>query len=410
MATDDTNAVTPPPLPLPLHGVRVLELCHTIMGPSAGLVLADMGADVVKIEPAPGGDRTRRLPGFAAGFFGTFNRNKRSLGIDLKSAEGKALFLELCGEYDVVLENFAPGTMERLGLGYGVLSAQNPRLVVASLKGFLSGPYEHRPALDEVVQFMGGLAYMTGPPGQPLRAGTSVIDIMGGTFAVIAVLAALREREQTGRGQYVKSALFESTVFLVGQHLAGECVTGKPMPPMPAREGAWAVYEAFETADGEQIFVGLTSDNHWERFCTEFDRTDLLGDPELASNETRVAQRPRLLPLVANIVKQHSKSAIIEILDRISVPFAPVAKPGDLLDDPHLAAGGRLVDVDLGAGKRTRLPKLPIEMGEHDLGLRLQPPKAGEHSREILAELGLDDARIDALSSSGVILVPDEAP
>ncbi len=224
---------------LPLTGIRVLEFCHTIMGPTAGLILADLGADVIKIEPADG-DATRRLPGFAAGFFPAFNRNKRSLALDLKSDQGRALLHRLAATADVVLENYAPGTMDRLGCGYGDLAHNNPRLIFCALKGFLSGPYEHRPALDEVVQFMSGLAYMTGPPGQPLRAGSSVVDIMGGMFAVIAIQAALRERERTGRGQMVKTALFEATSFLMMQHMAAQALTGRAPPPMPAREGAWA--------------------------------------------------------------------------------------------------------------------------------------------------------------------------
>jgi len=226
---------------LPLSGVRVLEFCHAIMGPTAGLILADLGADVIKVEPADG-DTTRRLVGFAAGFFPTFNRNKRSFAVDLKSKEGLALLHRLAKTADAVVENYAPGTMDRLGCGYADLSKTNPRLIYCALKGFLSGPYEHRPALDEVVQFMGGLAYMTGPPGQPLRAGSSVVDIVGGMFAVIGIQAALRERERTGRGQMIKSALFESTAFLMAQHMAGQAVTGRAPPPMPAREGGWAIY------------------------------------------------------------------------------------------------------------------------------------------------------------------------
>src|SRR5579872_3535736 len=273
--------------PAPLTGIRVLEFAHTIMGPSAGLILADLGADVIKIEPV-GGDTTRRLPGFAAGFFGTFNRNKRSLAVDLKSDEGRALVHRLAATADAAIENYAPGTMDRLGCGYEDLAKANPRLVYCALKGFLSGPYEHRPALDEVVQFMGGLAYMTGPPGQPLRAGTSVVDIMGGAFAVIAILAALRERDRTGRGQCVKSALFESTVFMMGQHMAGEAVTGEPMPPMPARRGGWGIYQSFRTREGGELFIDVTSNNHWRRFCEIFERPDLLADPRLDSNEKRV--------------------------------------------------------------------------------------------------------------------------
>jgi crotonobetainyl-CoA:carnitine CoA-transferase CaiB-like acyl-CoA transferase len=390
--------------PGPLAGIRVLEFCHTIMGPTAGLILADLGADVIKIEPVAG-DHTRRLYGFAAGFFPTFNRNKRSFAIDLKSAEGRDLLHRLAATADVVLENYAPGTMDRLGCGYGDLSKINPRLVYCALKGFLSGPYEHRPALDEVVQFMAGLAYMTGPPGRPLRAGASVVDIMGGMFAVIGVQAALRERERTGRGQMVKSALFESTGFLMMQHMAGEVVTGKPMPPMPSRQGAWAVYEPFETADGQQIFVGLTSDGHWRRFCEHFERADLIQNPAYQTNEDRVRGRPELLPVVAAIVARHTLAELTALFDRLDIPFAPVAQPGDLFDDPQLNAGGRMLDIAFANGARAKIPRLPLEIGDHDFGLRRQAPAIGEHTAEILAELGLAPADIEALGRRHVVTI-----
>lgn len=390
---------------LPLAGIRVLEFCQTIMGPSAGLILADLGAEVVKIEPAPGGDKTRRLPGFAAGFFGAFNRNKRSLALDVKSEAGREAAERLVAGADVVIENYAPGTMDRLGLGYDRLREINPRLIFCALKGFLSGPYENRPALDEVVQFMGGLAYMTGPPGRPLRAGTSVIDIMGGTFAVVGILAALRERDATGKGQLVKSALFESTAFLMSQHMAGHSVTGREVPPMPARVSAWAIYEPFETADGDQIFVGITSDNHWRRFCEEFGRPDLLDDPRYGSNEDRVRERPTLVPIVAEVVKRHSRAEIVEICERISIPFAPVARTEDLFDDPQLNAAGRMLDVHLPGGVRTRLPRLPIEIGEHEFALRSQPPAVGEHSREILQDYGFSDSEIGELERARIIII-----
>jgi crotonobetainyl-CoA:carnitine CoA-transferase CaiB-like acyl-CoA transferase len=388
--------------PLPLDGIRVLEFCHTIMGPTAGLILADLGADVIKIEPT-GGDHTRRLYGFAAGFFATFNRNKRSLALDLKSEEGRGLLFRLAQTADVVLENYAPGTMDRLGCGYGDLAQKNPRIIYCALKGFLSGPYEHRPALDEVVQFMAGLAYMTGPPGQPLRAGASVIDIMGGMFAVIGIEAALRERERTGYGQMVKSALFESTAFLMMQHMAGEVVTGKPMPPMPSREGAWAIYEPFTTTDSAQIFVGLTSNGHWRRFCEQFHREDLLQDPAYTTNEDRVRARAVLRPLVGDIIARHKLAELAETFDRIDIPFAPVAKPGDLFEDPQLNARGRMLEIEFPNGVTAKLPRLPIEMGEHDFALRRQAPALGEHTGEILAEIGLKPGEIAALAKRGII-------
>jgi crotonobetainyl-CoA:carnitine CoA-transferase CaiB-like acyl-CoA transferase len=398
MAASDTNS----DIALPLAGIRVLEFCHAIMGPSAGLILADLGADVIKVEPV-GGDTTRRLPGFAAGFFGTFNRNKRSLALDLKTDDGRALLHRLVATADVAIENYAPGTMDRLGCGYADFAKTNPRLVYCALKGFLSGPYEHRPALDEVVQFMAGLAYMTGPPGQPLRAGTSVVDIMGGAFAVIGIQAALRERDRTGRGQFIKSALFESTAFLMAQHMAGQVIAGRAPPPMPAREGAWAIYEPFATADKEQIFVGVTSNAQWQRFCEHFGRQDLLQDPAYKTNEDRVHERPTLLPIVAEIVAKQTRKELAELFDRIDIPFAPVAKPGDLFDDPQLNAGGRMLDIDFFNGVHAKLPRLPIEIGDHDVGLRCQPPAIGAHTAEILAGLGLDKSEINALAQRGIV-------
>jgi len=379
-------------------------LTQNIMGPSAGLALADLGADVVKIEPAPAGDSTRRLAGFAAGFFGYFNRNKQSIAIDLKQPAGQTLARRLAAGADVLLENYAPGTMERLGCGYPALSQVNPRLIYCALKGFLSGPYEHRPALDEVVQFMGGLAYMTGPPGQPLRAGTSVVDIMGGMMAVIAVLAALRERDRTGKGQLVQSALFESTVFMMGQHLAGEALTGQPMPPMPARRSAWGVYQVFRTRDQGELFVAVTSNSHWERFCAAFGAPELLADTRLASNEDRVAARDWLIPIVAALLARYDQAEIAGKCDAAGIPYAPVATVADLLDDPHLAASGALLDVTLPGGRHARLPRLPIEMDGRRPGLRREAPRLGEHTLEVLREAGLDAEEIAALAREGVII------
>jgi crotonobetainyl-CoA:carnitine CoA-transferase CaiB-like acyl-CoA transferase len=388
---------------MPLAGLRILEFSHTIMGPSAGLLFADLGADVIKIEPAPAGDHTRRLPGFASGFFGYFNRNKRSLAVDLKSPEGREIVLRLVRDADIAIENFGPGTMDRLGCGYEDFAAVNPRLIYCALKGFLSGPYEHRPALDEVVQFMGGLAYMTGPPGRPLRAGTSIIDIMGGTFGVVAILAALQERARTGKGQLVKSALFESTIFLMGQHMAGSAITGEKVPPMTARRGAWGVYETFGSADGEQVFVGVTSNRHWERFCDVFERPDLLADARLDTNEKRVAERAWLIPTVAEIMKRHDKAEIVRRCEAAGIPFAPVVTVEELFDDPHLNASGALVEVDLPRAGPTKLPRLPIEMDDHEFGLERQPPRLGEHTREILTDLGFAEAEIDELARRAIV-------
>lgn len=389
--------------PLPLAGIKILELGHTVMGPSCSLVFADLGADVVKVEPLEG-ERTRHNVGFGSGLFPLFNRNKRSISLDLKAGEGKTILRKLVTQADVLVENFAYGTLDRLGFGYDKLSALNPRIVYCSLKGFLRGPYEQRPALDEVVQFMGGLAYMTGPRGQPLRAGASVVDLMGGMFGVVGILAALRERDSTGRGQMVQSALFESTAYMVAQHMSGQIVTGKEPPPMPHKASSWAIYETFVTADGKTLFVGITSDNHWRAFCNEFKLDDLLTDPSLKTNPQRAAEHDRLAPVVEAIVKSHTFVAMSKILERLKIPFAPLAKPADLFDDLHLNQGNRMVETHFQNGKRAKLPALPLEMGDHTLGLRSQPPRKGEHSREVLIEAGFSTAEIDGWIDGGIVI------
>ncbi len=392
----------------PLAGLRVLEFSHTIMGPTAGLVLADLGADVVKVEPAPHGDHTRQLGGFAAGFFAAFNRNKRGIALDLKRPEGQAAVHRLVEHADIVLENYGPGTMERLGCGYEVLAARNPRLIYLALKGYLAGPYAHRPALDEVVQFHVGLAHMTGPAGRPLRAGASVIDILGAVFGVVAVQAALRERDLTGRGQRVSSALFESAAFLMASHMAGIAITGEDMPPMPERRGAWAIYEVFPTADS-QLFIGVTSDQQWTRFTEEFALQSLAADPRLASNVMRVTEREWLIPELKKITAVLPTAEVAARLERCAVSWAPVGKPGDMFEDAHLLATGGLLDVFVSRiggehGTKVGLPALPLEFGAARARstLHRQPPEVGEHNAEVLGEAGFTPAEIAALIATGV--------
>lgn len=386
---------------LPLAGVRVVELSHMVMGPSIGLILADLGADVIKVEP-PGGDKTRRLRGSGAGYFTMYNRNKRSICVDVKSEAGLDIVRELVRGADVLVENFRSGTMDRLGLSWEALSAVNPRLVYCSARGFLSGPYAQRTALDEVAQMMGGLAYMTGPPGRPLRAGASVIDVTGGMFGVIAILAALQARERTGRGQHVTSALYETTAFLVGQHMAQLAVTGEPARPMPVRISAWAIYDIFDAADGEQVFVAVVSDGQWRKFCEEFGLEDFRADPALAENAARVERRDEILPRVREVLGALPHGEIMRRLETIGLPYAPVARPEDLFDDPHLNESGGLLPVTVPGGAATRLPALPVEMGGGRLQRRRDVPEAGADTDEVLAELGYDAARIAALRADGV--------
>ncbi len=390
---------------LPLEGVRVVEFAHMVMGPSCGLVLADLGAEVIKVEP-PEGDNTRRLEAAGAGFFPVFNRNKKSLAVNLKRTEGRELVLRLLDASDVLTENFRPGALDKLGFGYRALSVRNPRLVYCSLKGFLDGPYQHRPALDEVVQMMGGLAYMTGLPERPLRAGASVVDILGGTFGAVAVLAALRERESTGRGARVTSALFESTAYLVAQHMAQYEITGEAPPPMSVKRPAWSVYDIFETGDGERLFIGVVTDTQWEIFCREFDQSALAADARLQTNSARVRERGWLIPRLHEAMKQFTKAELEAKLERIGLPFAPIAKPWDLLADPHLNASGALHATQLPAGGTIHVPGLPIAFNGEHLPKRSDPPPVGEGARDVLRAIGYGAAQIDALAAAGVISLP----
>ena len=386
--------------PAPLAGIKVIEFTHMVMGPAVGHILAGLGAEVIRIEPI-GGDRTRRLLGSGAGYFPMYNRGKQSICLDLKSAAGQAVARDLCLGADVLVENFRPGALDRAGLSYAALSAENPRLIYCSEKGFLPGPYEDRTALDEVAQMMGGLAYMTGPPGRPLRAGSSVIDVTGGMFGVIGILAALEQRHRTGRGQKVVASLFETTAYLVGQHMAQFAVTGKPAAPMPARISAWAIYDVFETRD-EPVFIGVVSDTLWETFCALFALDELWADETIRTNNARVLARDRILPQVRALMQTMTRDEIIALLEGTGLPFAPIGRPEDLFDDPHLAGGG-LEPVTLDDGTVTRLPTIPLEMDGKRPGGPVALPEPGADARAILAGLGYADAQIDQLIDDGVV-------
>jgi crotonobetainyl-CoA:carnitine CoA-transferase CaiB-like acyl-CoA transferase len=388
-------------LQTPLSGIQVVEFSHMVMGPSIGLILADLGADVIKIEPVAG-DKTRNLKGSGAGYFAMYNRNKRSVCIDMKSAEGRDIVHDLVAKADVVIENFRPGALEKIGYGYAELSTLNPALIYCSGRGFLKGPYQHRTALDEVAQMMGGLAYMTGPEGKPLRAGASVIDVMGGMFGVIGILSALEMRHRTGVGQSISSALFESTVFLVGQHMAQFAVTGVPAAPMPSRISAWAIYDVFSTAQDEKLFVGVVSDSQWRTFCQEFDFTQFNANPILDTNAGRVEHRDHIIPIVSAKFASLSMAELRAMLEKSGLPYAPITKPEQLLEDVHLNNSCGLLDVMLPNGQSALLPALPISMDGQRLGLRLDVPKPGQHSREVLSQLGLDEDQINSLFARNI--------
>ncbi len=401
------------PSPLPLAGIRVVEFTHMVMGPTCGMILADLGAEVIKVEPI-GGDGTRRLLGSGAGFFAMFNRNKQSLAVDVKNPRGLEIVLKLIAGADIFSENFKAGAMDKMGLGAAALSTLNPRLIQVSHKGFLPGPYEHRTALDEVVQMMGGLAYMTGPEGRPLRAGTSVNDIMGGMFGAIGALAALQQRDRavggTGRGHQVSSALFENNVFLMAQHMLQFAVTGQPADPMPSRISAWGVYDVFSVAGDEQIFLAAVSDSQFSSLCTEFGYADLAQDERLSSNNRRVLARSWLMPLLRARFKAFTATELSQRFERIGLPYAPITRPQDLFDDPHLLATGGLAPLSVpadasGAGHavQTRAPLLPLTLDGQRLPVRHGPPSLGQHGTALLRELGYSTGEIAKLRADGVV-------
>jgi crotonobetainyl-CoA:carnitine CoA-transferase CaiB-like acyl-CoA transferase len=394
---------------LPLAGLRVVEFSHMVMGPSTGAILADLGADVIKVEPV-GGDQTRRLLGSGSGYFPMFNRNKRSICIDLKSDAGRDAARRLVNGADVLIENYRPGALAKLGMGPEAFEHSNPRLVYYSAKGFLSGPYENRAALDEVAQMMGGLAYMTGPSGRPLRAGASVIDITGGMFGVIGILAALHRRGADGKGAMVRSSLYETTAYMVGQHMAQMAVTGNAARPMPERISAWAIYDVFETAkDGELLFVGVVSDGQWQSFTKAFDLGPVGSDPAYAKNNDRVLARDVIVPIVRAIMARHTRAELLEKLDAAGVAFAPITRPEDLFDDLHLNANGSLIDLTLNDGRAVKLPTTPVELDGELPGVRHDLPRPGEDSERILKEFGFADAEIAALIGANAVSATNEA-
>lgn len=370
----------------PLDGIKVLELGHIVAGPVASLILADLGADVVKVERPGSGDQTRSSTG-NQGHFISYNSNKRSVTLDIATPEGKEKLLGLVARSDVLIDNYSPGALDRLGLGFEVLSAHNPRLIHASIKGFLPGPYGDRALTDEPAQMMGGLAYMTGPAGRPLRAGTSVVDITGAMFAAIAVLAALNERSQTGRGRRIDVGLFETVVFLVGQHISKASLLDQVPVPMPdrgmGRDMGWGIYRIFTTADNRSLFVAVLSDPHWERFCREFGLSELWKDEVLKTANGRAQHSDRLCLETEKIIRSLTFEDAIARLERAQLPFAPINTPHDLLRDPHLAALNLLQSVSAPDGRKGVVAGLPLAADGWFSTPRQNPPALGGDTRSV---------------------------
>ena len=377
---------------LPLAGIRVVEMSHMVMGPSTGMFLGFLGAEVIKIEP-PQGDKTRDLTGMGAGFFPTFNRGKKSVTLDIKKKDDLAKLHALLKTADVFVENFRDETLAKMGLAPEQLRKTNPALIVASCKGFLKGPYEHRAAMDEVVQMMTGMAYMTGPTGRPLRIGSSANDIMGGLFAAYGVLAALIQRQKSGEGAAVRAGLFENCLLLVAQHMVQFDIEGTESPPMPERVFSWPVYDLFPTADGRQIFVGAATDGQWDKLCKGLGLDHLLSDPRLQSRPDQIAARSWTLPQIAAIVAARPFDEMLKIMEDNDLLFAPVSRPAEMYDDPHVNRPGGLFTSHYADKKDFRAPALPVEIdGRPVVSANVDIPAIGQHNAEILGALKAEAA------------------
>ena len=372
---------------LPLEGVRVVEMTHMVMGPTCGMILAQLGAEVIKVEP-PAGDKTRSLGGMGVSFFPLFNRGKRSVVLDLAKPEDRDTMHRLLASADVFLENFRDGQLDKQGLGPEELRAKYPHLIIAGHKGFLSGPYDHRPALDEVVQMMSGLAAMTGTREKPQRVGSSANDIMGGMFGVISILAALYQKRGGNRGGAdIRIGLFENCLFLVAQHMVEYEMTGRKPRSMPEREHAWPIYDIFDAAGGDRIFIGVVTEGHWQSFCREFGLTEFADDPTLRSTTDRIMARDRIIPRVAEVIKGWNVADLSARLDALNICFSPINRLEDLLQDPHVLRPGGLVNTINADGKPFRVPALPVEWNGSNIGEGLKVPVLGADTDAVRAEL-----------------------
>ncbi|ADJ16871.1 CAIB/BAIF family protein (plasmid) [Halalkalicoccus jeotgali B3] len=398
---------------LPLSDISVIELGNIVSAPFASLLLADLGADVVKIERPGVGDLMRSAGESGEAVVNALNRNKRSLALDLQSDRGRKAYHDLASEADVVIENLGPGVADRLKIGYDDLKARNTDLVYLSIKGFHSGPYGDRPGMDMVAESMSGLAAMTGNPGGgPVRVGTSIADIGSAMYGVIGVLTALRERDRTGKGQLVDATLFESAAQWMGYWMTFADMTGQDHPPLGTSHPAFSLYDIFETTDSDRwVFVGVTSDRHWPAFCEAVDRPDLLADRRFETPESRFEHESELVSIAREELTGWNREELVDALLAEGVPAAPVNKPSELLNDEHLEESGMIITFGgyhNGMEKRLRTVKTPLSGDRIATEQRLDTPRLGEHSREVVAASGYDEAEIDDLLEEGVIELPAE--
>lgn len=397
---------------LPLAGIKVLELSHIVAGPSGGIILADMGAEVIKIEHPKVGDTARGMANQGTTFY-AFNRNKQFLALDMSKPRGKQVFEDLVKRSDVVLDNFAPGALQRMGLGYEWGRKVNKRIIYCSIKGFLPGPYQDRPFLDELAQMAGGLAYLTGLEGKPMRAGASITDIGAATYGVIGLLGALYRREQTGEGDNIEAGLYETIVFWISQYITSAQVKGQNPPSRGQRESGmganmgWGVYQLFATKDGKEVFIAVTGNRHWTGLCDALGYADWRDSAEFNNNRKRTLARPRIAERITASVKQLTYDEITERLYKGLVPYAPVNTPMDLIEERQMNEGNRWLHLNV-PGHKVKVPKLPFSMGAtEDFEVRHDPGALGANTDDILTELGYSTQAIQALKQESIVLCTD---
>ena len=390
-----------------LSGIRVLDMTRVLVGPYTTMILADLGADVIKLEMPGIGDDARHYPPHINGesaYFMSLNRNKRSMTLNLKEEEGKRVFLDLVREVDVLVENFRPGTMDRLSLGYDTLKTANPGLIYAAASGFgHTGPYSRRPAYDGVVQAMGGIMSITGAlGGEPTRVGTSIGDIAAGLFTAIGILAAVIHREKSGEGQFVDVAMLDCQVALLENAVARYTADGEVPKPIGNRHPAITPFEPFDTSDG-QLMVAVGNDALWLKFCYAIGRPDLAADPRFLTNPKRTENYNVLRPLIAEAMSVHSTADWASILIEAGIPNGPINSVDQVVADPQVQAREMIVEVNHPLAGRTTLPGIPIKMDVTPGTIREPSPLLGEHTLEILTGLlGYEEDEITRLSEEGI--------
>ncbi|RRN72862.1 CoA transferase [Peribacillus simplex] len=381
----------------PLQGLKVLDLSRILSGPYCTMILADMGADVIKIE-APQGDDTRTwgppFIGTESCYFLSVNRNKKSLVLNLKTPEGKAIFLDLVKSADIVVENFRPGTLDKLGISYNVLKEINEKIILASISGFgQTGPYAKRPGYDVIAQGMGGLMSVTGEPdGTPMKAGFSFADLGSGMWALIGILMALQARNSTRKGQWVDASLLDTMISWQTYLATGFFATGRNPQPMGNAHPSICPYQVFQANDG-YFNVGVGNESQWKKFC-QIMKLNIANDPRFLTNSKRVENRDQLIPILENLFKAESFKYWVKILDDGGVPAGPVYQLSDLYADPHVSEREMLLSLQHPTIGEIKQVGIPIKLSDTPGELKTPPPLLGEHSYEILEELGYSNEDI----------------